>query len=129
MMVMQSPGGADAPGQDYRKRTRFEHEAAAVLRRDGCEVFRTDGRRPGVNLIAMAGQRFRFVCIRRRSTPAGSVRAVAEDYAEDLAELRRYLSGIVAAELWIWSPGDGHAIGAWRHFRVYAGGIQEIGHV
>ena len=123
-MLAMSTGaaGAEPAPYEYLKRSNLEHEAAAMLRRDGCEVFRTDGRRPGVNLIGMVGRGFRFVCIRRRRYPAGPVRAVAEDYADDLKEIRRYLSPVVTAELWIWATGDG-----WRRFRIYAGGIQEIG--
>ena len=122
-----APAGAGAIGF-YRRRLALEHDAVQVLRGEGYEVFRTDGRRPGVSLIAMAGaEAFLFVCVRRRSRPVGSVRTVAAEYAEDLAEVRRYLSPIVGGELWIWSPGPGKLPGGWRRFAVFVGGIQEIG--
>lgn len=115
-----SAGADAAPGFEYLRRTRLEHETAAHLRGQGFEIFRTDGRQPGVSLIALRDGEFRFVCVRRRRHPAGSVRAVAEAYAEDLGELRRYRSATIAAELWIWCSGDG-----WRRFTVYPGGLQE----
>ncbi|ACL16714.1 hypothetical protein [Methanosphaerula palustris] len=106
----------------YLRRHAIEHEAASRLRGLGYGVIRTDGRYPGVNLIAMKGDHFRFVCVRRRKKPAGILAQVAKVYAEDLYELRRYISSIVAADLWIWSTAD-----RWRYFAVYPGGIQEIG--
>ncbi|ACL15746.1 hypothetical protein [Methanosphaerula palustris] len=110
------------PVYAYLRRSAIEHEAVSRLRELGYRVIRTDGRYPGVNLIAMKGDHFRFVCIRRRKMPAGSLAEVAATYAEDQYELRRYISPIVAADLWIWSMAD-----QWRYFAVYPGGIQEIG--
>ncbi|ACL17331.1 hypothetical protein [Methanosphaerula palustris] len=106
----------------YLRRHAIEYEAVARLRGLGYGVIRTDGRYPGVNLIAMKGDHFRFVCVRRRKKPAGPVIEVAATYAEDLYELRRYISPIVTADLWIWSTAD-----RWRYFAVYPGGIQETG--
>jgi len=114
------PGAA--PVYAYLRRHAIEHEAVSRLRELGYAVIRTDGRFPGVNLIAMKGDRFRFVCLRRRKHPAGPIAEVVAVYAEDLHELRRYISPIVSADLWIWCRADG-----WRYFGVYRGGIQEIG--
>jgi hypothetical protein len=115
-------GPGAEPVYAYLRRNAIEHEAVSRLRELEYEVIRTDGRLPGVNLIAMKGDHFRFVCIRRRKTPAGTIAEVAATYAEDQYELRRYISPIVAADLWIWSLAD-----QWRYFAVYPGGIQEIG--
>jgi len=106
----------------YHRRQKIEHEAVSRLRDLEYTVTRTDGSFSGVNLIAMKGGRFRFVCIRRRKAPAGTLAEVVEVYAEDLYELRRYISSIVVADLWIWCRPDG-----WRYFAVFPGGIQEIG--
>jgi hypothetical protein len=110
------------PVYAYLRRYAIEYEAVSRLRGFGYGVIRTDGRYPGVNLIAMKGDHFRFVCVRRRKKPAGILAEVAATYAEDLYELRRYISSIVAADLWIWSSAD-----RWRYFAVFRGGIQEIG--
>lgn len=59
---------------------------------------------------------------RRYRDPAGPIAEVVEVYAEDLHELRRYISSIVSADLWIWCRQDG-----WRYLGVYPDGIQEIG--
>jgi hypothetical protein len=112
----------EEPVYAYLRRHAIEHEAVLRLRGLGYEVIRTDGRYPGVNLIAMKGDRFRFVCIRRRKRPAGTLAGVAVMYGEDLYELRRYISPIVSTDLWIWCRQD-----KWRYFAVYRGGIQEIG--
>ena len=106
----------------YHRRQKIEHEAFFRLRELGYTVIRTDGSLPGVNLIGMKGGLFRFVCIRRRKRPAGTLVEVVTVYAEDLYELRRYISSIVGADLWIWSTADW-----WRYFAVFPGGIQEIG--
>lgn len=106
----------------YHRRQKIEHEAVFRLRELEYTVIRTDGSFSGVNLIAMKGGRFRFVCIRRRKTPAGTVAEVAATYFEELYELRQHISPIVSVDLWIWSTAD-----KWRYFAIYPGGIQEIG--
>ncbi len=121
-MSTRTPEGPEDPAYPYRRRHRTEHEAVSRLRDFGYAVIRTDGRFPGVNLIAMKGDRFRFVCVRRRKGPAGTIAGVAAAYAEDLHEIRRYISSIVTSELWIWCRQDG-----WRYFAVYPGRIQEMG--
>ena len=117
---------AEHPGAEpiyaYLRRSAIEHEAVSRLRELGYEVIRTDGRHPGVNLIAMKGNHFRFICIRRRKGPAGTIAEVAATYVEDLHELRRNISSIVTLDLWIWCTVD-----RWRYFAVFSGGIQEIG--
>ena len=118
--TMEDPGAE--PAYAYHRRHAIEHEAVSRLRDLGYEVIRTDGRQPGVNLIAMKGDRFRFVCVRRRKGPAGPIAEIAATYVEDLYELRRYISSIVSIDLWIWCRADG-----WRYFAVYPGGIQETG--
>ncbi|WP_440949198.1 hypothetical protein [Methanosphaerula subterraneus] len=115
----EDPGAE--PVYAYLRRSAIEHEAVSRLRDLEYRVIRTDGRQPGVNLIGMKGNRFRFVCIRRRKNPAGPIAEVAATYVEDLYELRRYISPIVSIDLWIWSRPDG-----WRYFAVFPGGIQEI---
>jgi len=106
----------------YHRRQKIEHEAFSRLRDLGYRVIRTDGSFPGVNLIGMKGGLFRFVCIRRRKRPAGTLIEVVTVYSEDLYELRWNIAPIVSADLWIWSTAD-----RWRYFAVFPGGIQEIG--
>jgi hypothetical protein len=106
----------------YLRRQKIEHEAVSRLRELKYTVTRTDGSFSGVNLIAMKGWRFRFVCIRRRKTPAGTLAEVVEVYAEELDELRQHISPIVSVDLWIWCLQDG-----WRYFAIFPYGIQEIG--
>lgn len=106
----------------YLRRQKIEHEAFSRLRKLEYTVTRTDGSFSGVNLIAMKGWRFRFICLRRRKTPAGTLLDIMEMYAEELEELRQHISPIVSVDLWIWCLQDG-----WRYFAVYLGGIQEIG--
>ena len=118
--TMEDPGAE--PAYAYHRPHPIEHEAASRLRDLGYDVMRTDGRQPGVNLIAMKGDRFRFVCVRRRKNPAGPIAGIAAAYAEDLYELRRYISPIVTSELWIWCRAD-----RWRYFAIYPGGIREAG--
>lgn len=122
MSTKTAEGPGAEPVHAYLRRNAIEHEAVSRLRDLGYEVIRTDGRQPGVNLIGMKGDRFRFVCIRRRKRPAGNLAEVAVTYGEDLYELRRYIAPIVSTDLWIWCRLDG-----WRYFAVYPGGIQEIG--
>jgi len=106
----------------YHRRQKIEHEAVSRLRDLEYTVTRTDGSFSGVNLIGMKGKRFRFVCVRRRKTPAGTLAEVVEVYAEELDELRQHICSIVSTDLWIWSRQDG-----WRYFAIFPYGIQEIG--
>jgi hypothetical protein len=124
--MLVSTETAEYPGAEpifaYLQRHNIEHEAVSRLWTLGYKVIRTDGRHLGVNLIAIKTDQFRFVCLRRRKTPAGTIAEVAVTYGEELHDLRRYITPIVAADLWIWSRPDG-----WRYFAVFRGGIQEIG--
>jgi len=118
----ERPGADAALDFSYLRRGILEYEAVSRLRGLDYDVMRTYGHQSGASLIGMKGNYFRFVCIRRRKGPAGPIVEVAVTYGEDLYELRRYISSIVSADLWIWCRLDG-----WRYFAVYRGGIQEIG--
>lgn len=118
----ERPGADAAPEFSYLRRGILEYEAVSRLRGLNYDVMRTYGHQSGANMIGMKGNQFRFVCLRRRKMPAGTLAEVVEDYAEVLYELRRYISPIVIIDLWIWSRLDG-----WRYFAVFPGGIQEIG--
>lgn len=111
---------ADAPVFSYLRKSTVEHDAAGRLARLGYEIIRTDGNRPSVSLIGMRGPLLRFVCLRRRKTPAGTLAAVAEAYANDIGEIQCHLSSTLSGDLWIWCRQVG-----WRSFSIYPGGIQE----
>ncbi|WP_440950801.1 hypothetical protein [Methanosphaerula subterraneus] len=106
----------------YHRWHPIEYEAVFRLRELEYTVTRTDGSISGVNLIAMKGGHFRFVCISRRKTRAGTIAEVAATYFEELDELRQHISPVVSVDLWIWCRQD-----RWRYFAVFPGGIQEIG--
>ena len=118
----ERPGADAAPEFSYLRRGAVEYEAVSRLRDLDYEVMRIYGHQLGVNMIGRRGDRFRFVCLRRRKGPAGTIAEVAATYGEDLHEIRRNISSIVTVDLWIWYRADG-----WRFFAVFPGGIQEIG--